>query len=401
MSPTSKPAALTVVGVMTGSSCDGLDAACMRFENGSWRMLWFKSAPIAPTLRKRVLTVQEPGVKLTLKSLLELDRDLGEWFGDAVEKMLEGEEHADAVCAHGQTIAHHPAAHARGVTLQIGDAARLSARTGTTVVSRLRNGDMAAGGQGAPLAPLFHAMLARQLELDRSGVAVHNLGGISNLTYLSPTGQILAFDTGPGNIWIDFAAEKATAGKRKFDKDGQLARKGSVAAAQLDRLLKHPYFGKAPPKSCGRDDFPAALLLKSRAKTRDLPALATALTVESIARAYEKTIFSKNLPLDSILLCGGGAKNTYLVDLLGARLNPVRVSTLDKMGIDSQSIEAQAFAVFGFLSLLGFPLGGAWTGASGFGAPGHVLPGPNWGMLLQKLASWQDQDVEKLLPSPS
>lgn len=371
---------------MTGTSCDGLDAACIEISAEGWRPLWAKSSPYPKPLRERVLKMQLPGTRVGLREFLDLNARLGEWYGSSVAKLIRANDPApDVIANHGQTVAHFPDAKP-ATTLQIGDPVRIAQATGVTVVSNFREGDMAAGGKGAPLVPLFHSLIAQRLPGGDSGIAIHNLGGISNLTYVSPKGDVLAFDTGPGNIWIDAAATSATRGKSLMDRNGALAGRGRIDTGAVVSVLKHPYFSRPAPKATGRDDFPFSYLTgKSRAKGADLVSTATAVTVESIARAYERFILSRGLPLDSIYLCGGGANNPVLVEWLQGRMPGVNFGQLSDHGLDARWIEAQAFAVYGFLSLKGAPLGGEWTGARGFGPPGHIVPGSNWNTVLNLL----------------
>jgi anhydro-N-acetylmuramic acid kinase len=372
---------------MTGTSCDGLDAACLEIDVEGWERLWSFSAPFPASLRSRVLAIQKAGTQVTLKELLLLQRDLGNWHGKTIDLAIRrNAKHGkpDLIADHGQTVAHHPD---DGTTLQLGEPTRIAHATGITVATQFREGDMAAGGQGAPLAPLYHRFLAGRLDPDGEGVAIHNVGGISNLTYVGPDGQVLAFDTGPGNIWIDAAAEAASLGKLKIDRDGLLASRGRADVPALKRLLKHPYFGKAAPKSTGRDDFPFTLFRKAtKAKGPDLVATATALTVESIARAYERFILGRGMPLKRVFLCGGGARNPVIAGSLQARLPDLEIHDLDEAGLDARYAEAEAFALFGFMSALGMPLGGSWTGVRGFGPPAHLIPGENWDHVLEKIA---------------
>ncbi len=378
---------LNILGVMTGTSCDGLDAACIEINPNGWTPLWSASLPYPPALRKSVLAFQVPGSLHSTRSWLELHRDLGDWYGTNLRKLIRKQKQApDVIANHGQTVGHFPEKAFKGTTLQLGDGARIATQTGLTVVSRFREGDMAAGGQGAPLVPLFHQMLALPLNENKPGIAFHNIGGISNLTYLGPQGKILAFDTGPGNMWIDAAVQKITNGKMKFDREGKLASQGKVDLPALRAILEHPFFSKTAPKSTGRDDFPSSSFFsQTRVKGLSLVATATAVTVESIAQAYEVSIIRKRLPLKTILLCGGGAKNKFLLEQLKTRLPQVTIATLSERGFDSQFIEAQAFAVFGFLSLMGIPLGGEWTGAQTYAPPGQIIPGKNWTPLVLKL----------------
>lgn len=379
---------LRILGVMTGTSCDGLDAACIEITPEGWKPLWAEDANFPATLRKRVLEFQKPASRKNAPDWLKLHRDLGEWYGKILAQMIKKHsEPPDLIANHGQTIAHHPAPRREGITLQLGDPTRIVFHTGITVVSNFREGDMAAGGQGAPLAPLFHKLLSSQLDdPPGGGLSIHNIGGISNLTYISPQGEVLAFDTGPGNIWIDAAAERATGGKSRLDRNGKMAFQGVVDGNAVEKILKHPFFKKLAPKSTGRDDFPFELLLQNtKAEGADLVATATAITVESVALAYEDLMKFRKNPLAKIFVSGGGAKNPTLMAWLRFRLPEIKIEPLSSTGIEGQWIEAQAFAVLGMFSMLGHPLGGAWTGVQGFGPPGHLIPGTNWQQVLIKL----------------
>ena len=386
---------LRVLGTMTGTSCDGLDAACIEFTPTNWSLLWSSSLGYPKELREKVLAVQKPGTQYSTQNWLSLNRDLGDWYGKSLEKLLRNKKDIpDVIASHGQTIAHFPASGSKGTTLQMGDASRIAVHTGLTVASQFREGDMAAGGQGAPLVPLFHRLLAQSFgpkgfKLNQGGVAFHNLGGIGNLTYLGPKGQIVAFDTGPANLWIDAAMEYTTQGKLKYDVDGKSAALGTVDVKALNEVLALPYFSKSIPKSTGRDEFPFEVLLsKTYAKGNSLVATASEVAVESIARAYEVWIVQKNLPLRTIYLCGGGAKNKTLILRLRARLPYIQILSLEEVGFDPQTVEAQAFSLYGFLALFGFPIGGKWTGTHSYGPPAHLIPGENWTEVLSKMSSF-------------
>ena len=391
MSARRRTAPLRVLGVMTGTSCDGLDAACIEVDANGWQPLWQTSLPYPPDLRERVFGIQQPGTKVPLKELLELNRDLGDWYGAAIQKTLSGNrDKPDLIANHGQTIAHFPSAGHKGVTLQAGDPTRIASATQITVTSNFREGDMAAGGEGAPLAPMFHQILGYAISRGNGQVAIHNLGGISNLTYIGRDGGVFAFDSGPGNSWIDAAVARATQGKKKFDKDGLLATRGTIDVKAVKEVLKHPFFRRMPPKSTGKDDFPFQYFLsKTKSRGNDLIATATAVTVESVALAYERWVIKQGIPLDSIFFCGGGAKNPAILTPLRRRFKDIRILSLDEMGFDSQFIEAQAFAMLGFLTLMGTPLGGSWTGAAGFAPPGHIIPGKNWPEVVSKIHSFR------------
>lgn len=377
---------LRILGAMTGTSCDGIDATCIELSSGGWQVLWRREAAYPAGLRARVLKLQKPGTRVPVRELLMLDRDLGEWYGAVLGKMIrksKPSERPDVIANHGQTVAHHPD---DGVTLQLGDSSRIAARTGCTVVAQFRNGDLAAGGQGAPLAPRFHQWVAAMLPEAEQGIAIHNMGGISNLTYIHPSGRVLAFDTGPGCSWIDAAASEATRGRMKMDRGGSMGIRGRPDGRALDRMLKHPFLKRSPPKSTGRDDFPYEMFQKAtRSKGEDRVATATWYTIETAAIAYERWILKRKLPLAAIYLCGGGAKNMAIAGGLEARLDDVPVRSIAGADHDPQSMESHAFAMFGLLALMGSPLGGEWTGARGFAPPAHLIPGENWRDVLLKL----------------
>ncbi|MGE0614292.1 MAG: anhydro-N-acetylmuramic acid kinase [Bacteriovoracia bacterium] len=382
---------IRIVGVMTGTSCDGLDLCCVEIDPRAttgrldWKVLWTHAENYPSALRKRVLAIQDPRSKLALKQMLEIDRDLGEWYGLSIARAVAKNSTRgapDYVACHGQTVAHFPGPRRMGMTAQFGDPTRIAFHTGLTVISHFRHGDMAAGGQGAPLVPIFHRMLLARAGFSE-GAAVHNLGGISNLTYAQPGGALLGFDTGPANLWLDAAAAKATGGKKKFDMDGKLAATGKVDESAIAKLRRGAYLKKPPPKSTGRDDFPFAMFARTtRARGADLVATATAFTARSIADAYRRWILDKGMPLRKIYFCGGGAKNPTLLAMIQAALPEVSIETTASLGTDPQFVEAEAFALLGYLSIAGHPVGGEWTGSEGFAPPGQLTPGRNWSQLI-------------------
>ena len=379
---------LSILGVMTGTSCDGLDAACVEFAPDSWDPSWSVKVEYPKELRKRVLEIQTPGSSFTLPQWLKLDRDLSVWYAETLKRIC-AKKKVDVIANHGQTVAHHPD---EAVTLQMGNPAWITEATGITCISHFREGDIAAGGQGAPLLPRFHRLLANALFEDPAGAAIHNLGGISNFTYFGKNNSILATDTGPGNVWIDAAAELATKGKQRFDRDGKLALVGEPDSEAILAVLEDPYFKRPLPKSTGRDDFPfSKLTKKTRATGADLVATAAWITIESIAQSYAHAVLKKKLPLHTILCCGGGAKNVAVIEGLRARLPGVDIHTLDDAGWDSQLIEAQGFAYLGMLSLMGKPLGGEWTGADENAPTGWITPGKNWPMITRMIERFLDK----------
>lgn len=386
---------ITVMGAMTGTSCDGIDAIAIEFtSSGQWKARQSDTFSYPASLRKRVLGAQLSDKKTAARDWLLLDRDLGDWYADVFNKILKKQgKSIDAIANHGQTVAHFPKDE---VTWQLGDPARIAQQTGYTVLSHFRQGDMAAGGQGAPLVPLFHAELIttlHQLHPEFDKIAIHNLGGISNLSYRADkNSELLAFDTGPANLWIDEAMEHISHGRLKFDRSGKTARQGNADEKAVKKILKHPYFSKIPPKSTGRDDFPFELLLKNtRTKGADLVATATEMTLESIAQAYERWVLPSRSSSKAfaIFFAGGGAENLYLLEKLSHRLPHVKIKTLHSQipGLTPQNLESTAFAYLGYRSLLGQSLGGKWTGKRPeLAPPAMITPGANWESLVKKLS---------------
>lgn len=371
---------IRILGVMTGTSCDGLDAACLEISRGKMKSLWQASLPYPSDLKKRVLEAQKPGAKFTAKEWYELHRDLGVWYGKSFKTLVARHPRAKPqfIANHGQTVLHYPTLKPTGITVQLGDPSVIAEITGLSVISNFRNGDVAAGGEGAPLLPLLHHSLAHRHGL-MEGIAFHNLGGFSNLTYLGPDCMVFAFDTGPANAWIDFAVEQFTRGKMTYDRDGKLASMGKVNVTLLHSLLSHPYFKKKPPKSTGRDDFTLEALKKKVKKLNvDTVATLTELTAVSIANAYKDFILKKGLPLSEIYFCGGGSFNSFLLKRIQFHLKGVKIKRVEDLKLSSSHIEAEGFAYLGYLSLLGEPIGGPWTGVKTFGPPGMITPGENW-----------------------
>jgi anhydro-N-acetylmuramic acid kinase len=261
----------------------------------------------------------------------------------------------EAVASHGQTIYHIPPERGRkGSTLQIGEAAVIAQRTGVKVVSDFRTADMALGGQGAPLVPFADHVLFR----DRATCCAQNLGGIANVTVVTEKREdVFAFDTGPGGCLID-EAMRALFGK-PFDRGGRVARKGTPDRRLLERLLGHPYFAKRPPKSTGRETFGIAMLkpiLNHTRKSRpeDVVATLTRLTARSIGDAYERFILKEHY-IEEVILSGGGAKNSFMVELLREELSPLKITLIDELGIPAEAKEAMSFAILARETLAGRP----------------------------------------------
>jgi anhydro-N-acetylmuramic acid kinase len=377
-----------IVGLMSGTSMDGIDAALLELDgvpsDAEWSMLAFRSAPYDDAQRTRIKACVEGG---TPELICGLHADLGQWLADATLALLEeaGVDAADvaAVGSHGHTVWHiPPSGSRRGSTLQLGDPATIAERTGLDVVADFRTRDMAAGGQGAPLVPFADRIL---FSLPGKRRALQNIGGIGNVTWLPPRGAeepVLAFDTGPGNALLDLAAERASGGRLRCDVDGKLAARGRADPALLANLMSDPFFAQEPPRSTGRERFGHALLERtvSEQQPRDeaawanLIATLTAFTARTIGDAYRKWVVPRGV--DEVVVTGGGAKNPALVAAIRAELHPVALAGSDSLGLDPDAREAAAFAVLAWAHLLGasgnVPEA---TGARGPRVLGSLTPG--------------------------
>ncbi len=383
---------MKIVGLMSGTSMDGVDAALIELDGLSiearWKLLAFRSVPYSDEQRARIKEGVERG---TPELLCRLHAELGGWLADATLALLgdAGVAPGDvwAVGSHGHTVWHVPPEPGhRGATLQLGDPAMLAERTGIDVVSDLRARDVAAGGHGAPLVPLADRIL---FSLPGRRRALQNLGGMGNVTWLPPSGSdeaVLAFDTGPGNALLDLAAERASGGRLRYDEDGLLAACGRVDEALLARLLEDPFFAQEPPRSTGRERFGHALLEELVAEHQpaavegdeqgwaDLIATLTALTARSIGDAYRRWVIP--LGVDEVVLTGGGARNPELVRRIADELRPVPIAPPEALGFDPDAREAAAFAVLAWAHLQG--VAGnvpAATGAAGPRVLGSFTPG--------------------------
>lgn len=380
---------LRVVGLMSGTSLDGIDAALVEFRGADtvsleWSLLAAVTVPYTPAQRDQL---HDAIVHGGAAAFCRAHAHLGEWFAEAVlrvcaEAGLEPRE-VDLVGSHGQTVWHDPPDKGcRGATLQLGSAATIAERTGIAVVSDFRSRDVAAGGEGAPLVPWVDRALFSVPSRRR---VLQNIGGMANLTWLPPRGEdspLLAFDTGPGNALIDAAVELATDGRERYDAGGRWARRGTVLPELLDELLTHPFFRRDPPKSTGREVFGRpyveALVRKVQPATdqewADLVATLTALTAESIADAMRRWVFPRGV--DEIVVTGGGAHNPVLSQMLADRVAPVPLIDGEALGLDPDFKEAVAFAALGWAYLRGVPANvPEATGAAGPRILGSYTPG--------------------------
>lgn len=371
-----------LVGLMSGTSCDGLDAVLVRVRGTGpglhLKFLAMESFPYPESLRTRLLSPH-----LTAQEVCQLSFELGERFAEAVSVMQEKAEEEgcviDAVASHGHTVAHMPPrGRARFGTLQIGESAVIAERCGVPVVSDFRPRDMAAGGQGAPLVPYADWVLFSRP--DRT-VACLNIGGIANFTVVTPEFErVLAFDTGPGNMAIDGAVRLLTRGSQQMDKNGVSAAKGQVVDEFLTYLLAHPFFDRKPPKSTGREEFGAEVYLRDALGSRkdlryeDLVATVTSAVATSIVGAFDRFIRGE-YGVSRIIVSGGGARNSTLMKMLQKGIPDVMVRTSDQYGISSKAREAIAFAVLGNETLCGTPSNVPQaTGASHSVVLGKITP---------------------------
>ncbi len=342
---------MIAIGIMSGTSADGMDAAAVEIGDErprpAIRLLAHVARDHPDALRYRILAAGS-GAPLPAHDIAVLHTALGAAYASIARELMALLHDVPAsIAVHGQTIAHHPGEHA---TLQIGDASRVAVETGVPVIADFRSADVALGGQGAPLVPFADHLLFA----DGTPRAILNIGGIANVTLL-PTDRaddVIAFDTGPGNMVIDQLARK---GGNELDRDGAAAARGAVNGAVLATALGHPYFARHWPKSTGREDFgtPFTQQLLNDVKARggsldDAIATATALTVESIARALDGG------PWSELVIAGGGARNVTLVERLRARTK-LRVRLTDELGIPAEVREAVAFAILGAYRLRGLP----------------------------------------------
>jgi len=385
---------MKIVGLMSGTSGDGVDAALVevsgRGQTLKARALAAQTLVYPRSLQQRIVTASISG---TVSDICHLNALLGEWFANAALNVIRQAKLRPAdiavIGSHGQTVHHLPQGiQAPGVgavrsTLQIAEPAVIAERTGITTIANFRPRDIAAGGQGAPLTPAAHALL---LKHPRRARLIVNLGGISNVTFVprgGPWDGVVAFDTGPANMVLDGLVSRATNGRQVMDRDGKWALKGKADARLLGKLLAHPFLSRRPPKSTGREEFGPALLEELLAvqqqqglSIEDLLATCSMWTAKAVgtARRWIKG------PIEEIVVGGGGVRNRAVMDNLAAVFAPSPVTTFDALGWDSKAFEAVAFALLAYQTLTGewgnIP---ALTGATHPVLLGAIVPaGPRW-----------------------
>lgn len=330
------------IGLMSGTSGDGIDAALVDFSQPQPKLVSTHYTAYTPYLRESILALCQNGDN-EIERLGELDVLLGKEFAQAVNNLLNKQALAakaiKAIGSHGQTIRHRPL----NFSLQIGDPNTIATLTGITTVADFRRKDIALGGQGAPLVPAFHQHLLASNKINR---AIVNIGGIANVTFLSQknTDKVIGFDTGPGNVlmdaWIDMQQ------KKPYDKNGTWAAQGKILPDLLERLLADPFFLLSAPKSTGREHFNLSWLQEKLLATEkecsftDVQTTLVELTAQTIIRSI-RDYFADG----EILICGGGVHNAFLMARLDQLAKPhFSISSTQKQGIDPDWVEAMAFA---------------------------------------------------------
>ena len=363
-----------LAGVMSGTSLDGVDAVLADFTPGAaaCTLLAATHVTFPSDLRRELLALQDTGADEIVRAARAANA-LADLYVQALRSvcLAAGVAAHDVVAAgvHGQTVRHRPQ---EGWTLQINNPARVAEHAYMTVVADFRMRDIAAGGQGAPLVPAFHAALFARPGRAR---AVANIGGIANVTILPARGDVRGFDTGPGNVLLDLTSQRHL--REPYDDGGAWGATGTADAALLASLLAEPYFAAPPPKSTGRDLFNAAWLdarliaAEWRGRAQDLQATLVQLTARSLADA----VCAHAADTGELLVCGGGARNAVLMRALAAALPGVAVRTTDEEGVATDHVEALAFAWLAREALAGRPGNlPAVTGAEGQRVLGAIYP---------------------------
>ncbi len=361
---------MKVIGLISGTSMDGIDAALTEIEGQppeiKIRLLDYLVHPYPSGLKERIRRAASPA-QSRVDEICHLNFYLGHLFAEAALSLIQKSgvraTEIKLIGSHGQTIYHLPRPIGEPgkygqleirSSLQIGEGAVIAEKTGIITITNFRARDLAAGGVGAPLLPYLHYLLFRSQQSDR---VVINIGGISNLTFI-PKGQraeaVIAFDTGPGNLVIDGLIRKISRGKYEFDQDGQFARKGRLNQPLLDHLLGHEFISQAPPKAAERNTFGEEYLQNIRkiAKDKsisapDLVRTATVCITESIALNCRRFVFPLGLP-ETAIICGGGANNLFLLECLSQSLPGIKIVTTHEFGIDPKAVEAAGFALLAY-----------------------------------------------------
>ncbi|GKS56748.1 anhydro-N-acetylmuramic acid kinase [Nitrospira sp.] len=358
---------MKVVGLMSGTSGDGVDAALVEIRGRGralrLRLLAHTALPYPPTFQRRIVAA---GLNGSVSEICHLNAALGEVFARAVLKVIRmarvRHTAVELIGSHGQTVHHLPQGLVEpGLgrirsTLQIAEPAIIAERTGITTVANFRSRDVAAGGEGAPLAPYAHYLLFSHPSRAR---LIVNLGGISNVTFVPRRGAlkaVRAFDTGPANMLLDGIMQRTSHGRTRMDRGGRLALRGKVRPALLRRMMQHPFLRRRPPKSTGREDFGGTFLdrlLREAGRAGvsrdDLLATAVQFTADTVSGARRWLPG----PVAEVFIAGGGVRNLAVMKAMQRMFAPVPVRPLDDLGWSSQALEAVAFAVFAYQTIHG------------------------------------------------
>lgn len=324
------------LGIMSGTSLDGIDISLCKIDSASLEQLFYKEYAYDESIKKKILEIIPS--KISLKEFGELDARLGEMYAKAIQNFIDEFDilRADVVCIglHGQTLWHEPNS-SHPFSMQLCGSAIVSKRVGIDVVSDFRSSDIALGGQGAPFAPAFHKFMFKSPD---KKIAVLNLGGIANISILGD--KLLGYDIAPANILMDIWMQRQNS--NSYDENGLWAKSGRVDARLLKRFEEELFFKKSPPKSTGRELFNEAWLddklLGLDIEAQDVQATLLELSVKVISNELKK------YKLDTLLVCGGGAKNEYFMERLKSSLSALEVKSTDEYGLSADSLEAMAFA---------------------------------------------------------
>jgi anhydro-N-acetylmuramic acid kinase len=345
------------IGIMSGTSMDAIDAVLVQFAvDGRLQTAANHSSLFPSSLKDELSAIIHPSWSGSLRHIASLNATLGATYATTAETLIKKsgipKEKILAIGNHGQTIWHQPDDEPH-FSWQLGDANRIAELTGVTTVADFRNRDIAAGGEGAPLVPAFHKAIFSHPTKHR---VILNIGGIANLSLLSPNQDTLGFDTGPGNSLLD--AWCLEHHNLPFDKDGEWGAKGKLIKPLLDELMKEPYFKRNYPKSTGKEHFNLHWLkqqLNPSMKPEDIQATLVEVTALSIADGIKLASKANNHKVDEIYVCGGGSKNLHLMQRLKFLLDPTTVQKTDVLGVDSDWVEAIAFAWLARQTMLNLP----------------------------------------------
>jgi anhydro-N-acetylmuramic acid kinase len=367
---------VNILGLNSGTSADGLDAALVEFKLGQPpRVMLYHTFEYPSKIKKKILALGEPDYN-DGRGWLEFDMELGRLMGEMARRIINRAARSglevDFLASHGQTVRHLPEGRRFPLSLQIGDPWQIAGITGKPVVANFRRSDLAAGGQGAPLSPILHERLFRHRSLWR---AVVNIGGIANVTVLPPLKsrrKPLAGDCGPGNMIIDDAVNRLF--NKRYDRNGEIARSGRPDRILVNRIMRRKYFSLRPPKSTGREQFGRKFVSEiisaiGRASKQDIIATLTEITIRAIVGFLDR--FAGEV--DEVYLCGGGANNDYIVQGLRERLPGTIITTTTSHGYHHDYVEALLWAYLGYCFVTRTPVGSSsFTGSRKKTIPGML-----------------------------